>query len=144
MNEVRVYTDGACSGNPGPGGWGVLIIDGDCENEVFGGESETTNNRKEMLAAIKALETVNAGTRIILYTDSRYLKDGVQNWMPNWKRNGWKTSARKPVKNRDLWVRLDELAAQHDIEWRWVQGYAGDPGNERADALARRGARNFL
>ncbi|MEO1251434.1 MAG: ribonuclease HI [Pseudomonadota bacterium] len=137
---IIIYTDGACSGNPGPGGWGVLIEDGGQSRELFGGEAETTNNRMEMKAVIEALKTVGAGSSVTIYTDSQYVKNGVTQWIHGWKRNGWKTSARKPVKNKDLWVELDALTDGRSIDWRWVKGHAGDPGNERADALARRGA----
>ena len=136
---VTIYTDGACSGNPGPGGWGVLMIWGDHEKELCGGESETTNNRMELTAAIKALEALNRPAKVILYTDSTYVKDGITSWIHNWKRNGWKNAKKKPVKNDDLWKQLDELLTGHDIEWRWVKGHAGDPGNEKADELANKG-----
>ncbi|MEL6212702.1 MAG: ribonuclease HI [Pseudomonadota bacterium] len=136
---IDVYTDGACSGNPGPGGWGVLILDNDDETEICGGEEETTNNRMEMLAAIEALKATVGKDPIRLYTDSQYLRNGVLQWMHGWKRNGWKTASRKPVKNKDLWLLLDEGLDGRDVEWRWVKGHAGDPGNERADALARQG-----
>ncbi len=135
---IEIFTDGACSGNPGPGGWGVLIIDGDDERELFGGESATTNNRMEMQAVIEALKATTGP--ITLYTDSQYVKNGITDWINGWKRNGWKTSARKPVKNKDLWIAIDELAATRQIDWRWVKGHAGHDGNERADELARRGA----
>ncbi len=135
---IEIYTDGACSGNPGPGGWGVLIIDNGDERELFGGDAETTNNRMEMQAVIEALRAT-AGA-IILYTDSQYVKNGVTSWIHGWKRNGWKTASRKPVKNKDLWVEIDALAAEREIDWRWVKGHAGHDGNERADELARRGA----
>ena len=137
---IDVYTDGACSGNPGPGGWGVLIINGEERREFFGGESETTNNRMELMAAIRALQETSAETPIRLYTDSQYVKNGINDWIHNWKRNGWKTAAKKPVKNKDLWTTLDALIEGRAVEWRWVKGHAGDPGNERADALARLGA----
>ncbi len=139
--RVEIWTDGACSGNPGPGGWGVLLKSGKHEKELFGGEAETTNNRMELMAAIKALETVKKGNEIILHTDSTYVKDGLTKWIHGWKRNGWKTAAKKPVKNEDLWKQLDEAARRHkDLTWKWVKGHAGDEGNERADALARKGA----
>lgn len=138
---IDIYTDGACSGNPGPGGWGVLIIDGDARLELYGGEPETTNNRMELIAAIRALEETAAHRPVRLYTDSQYVKNGINDWIRNWKRNGWKTAARKPVKNKDLWIALDALIAERDVDWRWVKGHAGDPGNERADELARMGAR---
>lgn len=139
MNPVDIYTDGACSGNPGPGGWGVLLRYGDTEKELFGGEDATTNNRMELMAAIRAFEALKRPARVRLHTDSTYLKDGITRWISGWKSNGWKTSAKKPVKNVDLWKRLDALAAGHEIEWRWVKGHAGHPDNERADGLARKG-----
>ena len=140
---IDIFTDGACSGNPGPGGWGVLIIEGDVREELRGGEAETTNNRMEMLAVVEALKATAERGAIRLHTDSQYVKNGVNEWMPNWKRNGWRTAARKPVKNQDLWREIDALIAGRDIEWRWVKGHAGDPGNERADELARQGALTF-
>ena len=139
MSAVDIYTDGACSGNPGPGGWGVLLRYSDEEKELFGGEEATTNNRMELLAAIKAIEALKRPAKVRLHTDSMYLKDGITRWIRGWKANGWKTSAKKPVKNVDLWRRLDALAAGHEIEWRWVKGHAGHPDNERADWLARKG-----
>ncbi len=146
MNETRViiHTDGACSGNPGPGGWGARLAYGEAVKEIHGGAPETTNNRMELLAAIEALATLKRASAVTLFTDSNYLKDGITQWMPRWKANGWRTSDRKPVKNVDLWMKLDELASMHDVEWRWVKGHAGDPGNERADALARQGMAPFL
>ena len=139
MSAVDIFTDGACSGNPGPGGWGALLRFGASERELFGGEAATTNNRMEIMAAIKAIEALKRPTRVRLHTDSVYLKDGITRWIRGWKANGWKTAAKKPVKNVDLWRRLDALAAGHEIEWRWVKGHAGHPDNERADALARKG-----
>ena len=139
MNEVTIYTDGACSGNPGPGGWGALLQFGEHERELKGGERNTTNNRMELTAAIAALETLKRTCKIHLHTDSTYLRDGMTSWIHNWKRNGWRTTAKKPVKNVDLWLRLDEAIQSHDIEWHWIKGHAGDPGNEAADALARQG-----
>ena len=139
---VEIWTDGACSGNPGPGGWGALLKSGPHEKELHGGEADTTNNRMEMMAAIKALSALKAPSKVRLHTDSTYLKDGLTKWIHGWKRNGWKTAARKPVKNKDLWQALDEACQRHDIEWVWVKGHAGDPGNERADELARKGARD--
>ena len=139
MNEVTIYTDGACSGNPGPGGWGALLQFGEHERELKGGEGNTTNNRMELTAAIAALETLKRTCKIHLHTDSTYLRDGMTSWIHNWKRNGWRTTAKKPVKNVDLWLRLDEAIQSHDIEWHWIKGHAGDPGNEAADALARQG-----
>ena len=139
MNPIDIFTDGACSGNPGPGGWGALLRYGDTEKELFGGEDATTNNRMELMAAIKAIEALKRPARVRLHTDSTYLKDGITRWIAGWKSNGWKTSAKKPVRNVDLWKRLDALAAGHEIEWRWVKGHAGHPDNERADGLARKG-----
>ena len=137
VNRVTIYTDGACSGNPGPGGWGVLLIYGDTRKEVCGGEQLTTNNRMELTAAIMALEALKRPCEIDLHTDSQYVKGGVTGWIHGWKRNGWKTSDKKPVKNVDLWQRLDAAAGRHKIEWKWVKGHAGDVMNERADGLAR-------
>jgi len=137
---IIAYTDGACSGNPGPGGWGVLLIDGERKRELNGGERETTNNRMELQAAIEALRATPAGSAVTIYTDSQYVKNGLTDWIKGWKKNGWKTAAKKPVKNEDLWVVLDDLAAARSVVWKWVKGHAGDPGNERADALARAGA----
>ena len=139
MNEVTIYTDGACSGNPGPGGGGALLQFGEHERELKGGERNTTNNRMELTAAIAALETLKRTCKVHLHTDSTYLRDGMTSWIHNWKRNGWRTTAKKPVKNVDLWLRLDEAIQSHDIEWHWIKGHAGDPGNEAADALARQG-----
>jgi len=139
VDEVEAYTDGACRGNPGPGGWGVLLRFGDTEKVLYGGEPETTNNRMELTAAIRALEALKRPCRVRLTTDSEYVMKGLTEWLPNWKRRGWKTAARKPVKNADLWRRLDAAAARHDVEWRWVRGHSGHPENERADALANRG-----
>jgi len=139
MDEVVIYTDGACSGNPGPGGWGALLQFGGHERELKGGEPGTTNNRMEMLAAIAALEALKRPCLVNLYTDSVYLRDGITKWIVNWKRNGWKTAARKPVKNVDLWQRLEAAIERHQITWHWVKGHAGHPGNEAADALARQG-----
>jgi ribonuclease HI len=142
--RVAVWTDGACSGNPGPGGWGAILWYEGREKELFGGEELTTNNRMELLAAISALEALSRPCAVDLHTDSQYLRGGVTGWINNWKRNGWRTADKKPVKNEDLWRRLDEAAAQHDIAWKWVKGHAGDTMNERADELARRGMRPFL
>ncbi len=139
MSAVDIFTDGACSGNPGPGGWGVLLRHGAAEKELCGGEAATTNNRMELMAAIKAIEALKRPSRVRLHTDSTYLRDGITRWIRGWKANGWKTAAKKPVKNVDLWKRLDALAAGHEIDWRWVRGHAGHPDNERADALARDG-----
>ena len=148
MPELFAYTDGACSGNPGPGGWGVLLramLDGDVlkERELKGGEAETTNNRMELLAAIHALETLERASEITIVTDSAYVKNGVTGWIHGWKRNGWKTAAKKPVKNVELWQRLDEAQARHNVTWEWVKGHAGHPENERADELARAGMKPF-
>ena len=136
---VDIHTDGACSGNPGPGGWGAVLSYRGKIREICGGEADTTNNRMEMMAAIQALETLTRSIDARLHTDSTYLKDGITKWMARWKANGWKTANRKPVKNIDLWQRLEAALIGHQVEWRWVKGHAGDPGNERADELARRG-----
>jgi ribonuclease HI len=137
--RVEIFTDGACSGNPGPGGWGAVLRYGATEKELSDGEPATTNNRMEMMAAIAALEALKRPSTVDLYTDSTYLRDGVMKWIHGWKRNGWKTAAKKPVKNVDLWQRLEEARAPHDVTWHWVKGHAGHPENERADALARAG-----
>ena len=139
MTEAVIYTDGACSGNPGPGGWGAFIERAGQEEALSGGEALTTNNRMELTAAIEALAAMPAGSKVVLYTDSQYVKGGITGWIHGWKRNGWRTSAKKPVKNEDLWRRLDEAIARHRVEWGWVKGHAGHPGNERADELARQG-----
>lgn len=139
---IEVFTDGACLGNPGPGGWGVLILENGDARELSGGEAETTNNRMELLAAIRALEETPPATPLILHTDSQYVKNGITQWIHGWKRNGWKTAGKKPVKNRDLWEALDALIAGREIDWRWVKGHAGHPGNERADALASSAAQS--
>ncbi len=136
---VEIHTDGACSGNPGPGGWGAVLTYRGKSRELSGGEAETTNNRLELMAAIRALEALSRPSRVRLHTDSTYVKDGITGWIKRWKANGWKTAARKPVKNVDLWQRLEVALAGHEVDWRWVKGHAGDPGNERADALARQG-----
>ena len=136
---VEVYADGACKGNPGPGGWGVLLIEDGRERELHGGEPATTNNRMELTAVIRALEALPHGSRVRLYTDSQYVQKGMQEWIHDWKRRGWRTADKKPVKNDDLWKHLDELARNHRVEWHWVRGHDGHPGNERADALANRG-----
>ena len=138
MNKrVDIYTDGACSGNPGPGGWGVLIQLDDKNIELSGGDNETTNNRMELMAAIIALEEINKDYKINLYTDSNYVKDGITSWISNWKKNSWKTANKKDVKNKDLWIRLDSAIKGKDISWIWVKGHAGNAGNEQADYLAR-------
>ncbi len=137
--EVTIHTDGACRGNPGPGGWGVVLDGAGRRRTLHGGEQHTTNNRMELMAAIRALEALKRSCEVTLYTDSRYVKDGINQWLPAWKRKGWKTAAGKPVKNADLWRRLDELAQQHRINWQWVRGHTGNAGNELADQLANRG-----
>ncbi|MEQ9144120.1 MAG: ribonuclease HI [Parvibaculaceae bacterium] len=136
---VDIYTDGACSGNPGPGGWGVLLVYNGTEKELCGGELETTNNRMEMTAAIKSFEALKRPSTVRLHTDSTYLKDGITKWIANWKKNGWRTAAKKPVKNADLWQRLEEVMAPHTVEWHWVKGHSDHPENDRADELARQG-----
>lgn len=138
--HVVIYTDGACKGNPGPGGWGVWLRSGGHERELSGGEILTTNQRMELTAAIKALSALTKPCSVVLYTDSKYVLDGITGWINGWKRNGWQTAAKQPVKNADLWQQLDAATARHDVEWRWVKGHAGDLGNERADALANAGA----
>jgi len=135
---VEIYADGACKGNPGPGGWGVLLRAGGVERELYGGEPATTNNRMELIAVIRALESLKRRCRVRLYTDSQYVQKGISQWIHDWKRRAWRTADKKPVKNVDLWQRLDTLAAEHDVEWHWVKGHAGHPENERADALANR------
>ncbi len=135
--KVDVFTDGACSGNPGPGGWGAILRAGGQEKELSGGERHTTNNRMELMAAIRALEALTKPSAITVHTDSRYVMDGVTQWLPRWKKSGWKTADKKPVKNEDLWRKLDEACARHQVHWRWVRGHSGHPENERADALAR-------
>ncbi|GAB4374439.1 MAG: ribonuclease HI [Kiloniellaceae bacterium] len=137
--RVEIFTDGACSGNPGPGGWGAVLRYGAAEKELSGGEKATTNNRMEMMAAIAALEALKRPSAVDLHTDSTYLRDGITRWIHGWKRNGWKTAAKKPVKNVDLWQRLEKALERHDVTWHWVKGHAGHPENERADALARAG-----
>ena len=138
-DTVEVYADGACRGNPGPGGWGVLLKAKGVEKELFGGEPHTTNNRMELTAVIRAIEALKRPCTIRVYTDSQYVQKGISEWISAWKRRGWRTADKKPVKNVDLWQRLDALASTHDIEWHWVRGHAGHDGNERADALANRG-----
>ncbi len=142
--DYVIYTDGACSGNPGPGGWGALIMQNDERRELSGGEPETTNNRMELIGAISALEAAPTGSTIALHTDSKYVMQGITDWIKNWKRNNWRTAAKKPVKNAELWQKLDEMNAQHDVSWHWVKGHAGHPENERADELARQGMAPFL
>jgi ribonuclease HI len=146
MNTIEIYTDGACKGNPGPGGWGVLLKSNGTEKELFGGELNTTNNRMEMMAVIQALEALKRPCKVNLHLDSKYVLQGITEWIHGWKARGWRTAAKEPVKNVELWQRLDALVAQggHDIDWRWVKGHAGDPGNERADALANKGVDALL
>ena len=139
MSRVEIYTDGACRGNPGVGGWGALLRTDGRERELWGGEPLTTNNRMELTAAIRALEALKRRCQVALYTDSQYVRLGITTWLPDWKLRNWRTADRKPVKNQDLWQELDALAAKHDIEWHWVRGHDGHPENERADALANRG-----
>lgn len=141
MNVIHIYTDGACKGNPGPGGWGVLLKSGATEKELFGGELGTTNNRMEMTAVIEALEALKRPCEVVLFLDSQYVLKGITEWLPGWKAKGWRTASKQPVKNVDLWQKLDALVTgtEHKIDWRWVRGHNGDPGNERADALANKG-----
>ena len=138
-STVTIFTDGACRGNPGPGGWGALLQVGATEKELWGGEPNTTNNRMELTAVIRALEALKRPVAVRIHTDSQYVQKGISQWIHNWKKNGWRTSDKKPVKNADLWQRLDVLSGQHDVAWIWVKGHAGHPGNERADKLANRG-----
>lgn len=146
MNQVVIYTDGACKGNPGPGGWGVLLLAGPHRKELFGGERETTNNRMELTAVIEALRALKRPCDVTLYLDSEYVRKGITEWIHGWKSKGWKTAAKQPVKNAELWQVLDHLVSTsgHRIEWRWVKGHAGDPGNEKADALANQGVEQAL
>jgi len=139
MKKIDIYTDGACRGNPGPGGWGALLIYKDADKAIYGGEIDTTNNRMEMTAIIEALKIVKMDCNITLYTDSKYVMDGITKWLSNWKKKGWITSKKKPVKNKDLWQILEESISKHNIEWQWVKGHAGIPGNEKADELANQG-----
>lgn len=139
MHEIEIWTDGACKGNPGPGGWGAWLKAGPHERELWGDEPLTTNNRMELIAVIEALAALKQPSRVTLHTDSAYVKNGITTWIHGWKAKGWMTADRKPVKNQDLWQRLDALRLRHQVDWRWVKGHAGDPGNERADALANRG-----
>jgi len=143
MKEVVVYTDGACSGNPGPGGWGAWLISGKHCKELTGGKAETTNNQMELMAAIEGLKSLKGPCHVTLYTDSVYVKDGITKWIHNWKKNGWRTANRKPVKNAELWQALDVEVESHTITWKWVKGHNGDPGNEKADELARRGMAEY-
>ena len=144
MHEVLIYADGACRGNPGPGGWGAWLKSGEHEKEMFGGERQTTNNRMELTAVISALGALEKRCTVTIYTDSEYVKNGITTWIHGWKKRGWKTADNKPVKNIDLWQRLDDLNAAHAVSWRWVKGHAGDPGNERADRLANKGVDSVL
>jgi len=137
--KIYIYTDGACKGNPGPGGWGALIVYNSSEKEFYGGEQHTTNNRMEMMAAIKALSQLTRPCDVVLTTDSQYLRQGITQWIANWKKRGWKTAAKQPVKNKDLWQQLDELVQEHTITWNWVKGHSGHRENERADELANKG-----
>lgn len=139
MSEVEIFTDGACRGNPGPGGWGALLRYGGHEKELYGGDAETTNNRMELMAAIQAMESLTRPCKVVLTTDSVYVRSGITEWLPNWKKRGWKTAAKKPVKNADLWQRLDKAVQGHEVAWHWVKGHSGHPENERADELANRG-----
>lgn len=141
--RVEVFTDGACKGNPGPGGWGALMRYKGKERQLYGGEPNTTNNRMELLAVISALEALTRASQVRVTTDSKYVQNGITEWIRNWKRNGWKTAAKKPVKNSDLWQRLDQLVAQHDVAWAWVKGHSGHPENELADSLANKGVEEF-
>ena len=143
MTDVEIFTDGACKGNPGPGGWAAIVRSGGREKELSGGEAETTNNRMELTAAIRGLEALKRPCRVALYTDSNYVRDGIMKWVHGWKRNGWRTADKKPVKNEDLWRALIEAAAPHSIEWHWVRGHSGHPENERADRLACAEAEKF-
>ena len=143
LPSVEIFTDGACSGNPGPGGWGAILRSGDRERELAGGEAATTNNRMELMAAIAALEALKRPATVTLYTDSIYLKDGITRWLAQWKKRGWKTADKKPVKNVDLWQRLEAVAAPHRIDWHWVKGHEGHAENERADQLAREGMKPY-
>jgi ribonuclease HI len=142
--QVVIHTDGACSGNPGPGGWGAVLHHGDKEKELWGGELQTTNNRMELMAAIQALEALKKPCRVELHTDSQYVQKGIHEWIHGWKRRGWLTADKKPVKNDDLWKRLDQARLRHEVDWRWVKGHAGHEFNERADALARQGMEETL
>ena len=139
LSDVHVWTDGACKGNPGPGGWGVLMRSGHHEKTLHGGETNTTNNRMEIMAVIQALQALKRRCRVIVHTDSQYVQKGMTEWLAGWKRRDWRTADKKPVKNADLWQQLDALVQQHEVQWRWVRGHAGDPGNERADELANLG-----
>ena len=137
--DIQIFTDGACRGNPGPGGWGVILRSGSHEKELYGGEQSTTNNRMELRAAIEGLAALKRSSRVMVTTDSQYVRQGITQWIEDWKRNQWRTSAKKPVKNQDLWQLLDELTSRHEVTWEWVKGHSGHPDNELADALANRG-----
>jgi ribonuclease HI len=143
LSEVTIYTDGACSGNPGPGGWGAILISGEHRKELNGGEAETTNNRMELTAAIEALNALKRPCMVALYTDSVYVRDGITKWIHGWRRNGWRTADKKPVKNAELWQALEQALKRHKVDWHWVKGHAGHPENERADELAREGLAPF-
>ena len=143
-DKVEIWTDGGCKGNPGPGGWGAILKYGDKVKELKGGEAHTTNNRMELMAAISALEALTRPCQVVLHTDSQYVRQGVTGWIKNWKRNGWRTADKKPVKNEELWRRLDEVSEPHTIDWRWVKGHAGNPMNERADVLAGEAMKPYL
>jgi ribonuclease HI len=144
MQSVRIYADGACKGNPGPGGWGVLLVSEGIETELFGGESGTTNNRMELTAAIRGLDALHASASVDIFTDSQYVQKGMTEWVHSWKRRGWRTADKQPVKNVDLWQQLEAAAARHTVRWHWVRGHAGHAENERADALANRGVAHLL
>ncbi|VVE50906.1 Ribonuclease HI [Pandoraea morbifera] len=143
LPQVEIYTDGACKGNPGPGGWGALLVAGKHRKEMYGGEPNTTNNRMELLAVIRALEALNKPCHVVLHTDSQYVQKGISEWIHGWKARGWKTAAKEPVKNADLWQELDAVSQKHEIDWRWVKGHAGHDGNEAADQLANRGVESL-
>jgi ribonuclease HI len=144
LKEIIIYTDGACKGNPGVGGWGALLVSGSHTKEIFGGEVLTTNNRMELMAVIEALQSLKQASRVSVYADSQYVLKGINEWLANWKKRNWRTSDNKPVKNVDLWQRLDALASQHEVQWIWVKGHAGHAGNERADELANKGVEQLL
>lgn len=143
-NHIEIFTDGACRGNPGPGGWGALLRQGTNEKEIYGSEADTTNNRMELMAAIEALAALKAASEVDLTSDSQYLRKGITEWLPNWKKRGWKTAAKKPVKNKDLWQQLESAAACHKITWHWIKGHSGHPENDIADSLANRGIDEML
>ncbi len=144
MKDVIIFTDGACRGNPGPGGWGALIKFDTVQKEIFGGQNNTTNNQMELFAAIEGLSTLKEPCNVELFTDSKYVMDGITQWIQNWKKNNWKTSSKKEVKNKELWQKLDQLMTYHQVKWRWVKGHSGDPGNETADLLANMGIDSIL